>query len=351
MPDLSGNNYSQTDSANSNAAPNGMPEGMPPSGVNDAWRAGMGALKRFWDRMNGTATLGGGTTAYTLSYSVNPASYVTGETFRVICNASCTGDSTLNINGLGAKHIFKPSSSGPVVLASGDLQAGEMYVFSFDAALNSSAGGFHVSGVASQAGVTSLADGTNGGMTVSASTGAVTISQNVADLSAATPTQASTLAFEAGSGTKKATLAGAANSYINVAAATKAQMQTGTDNTTVATPARVNDHDGTAKAWIVFDGTATTPITPTASFGISGNVTKNGTGDYSMTFATAWADATKFIMTGSYQNTANGANVPMIFDTADGGTDPTTTVVRVATRAGGALTDFKRVMLVFYGRQ
>ena len=53
MAELSGSNYSETDASNSNAPPNGMAEGVAPSGVNDSWRAGMGALQRFWNRVNG----------------------------------------------------------------------------------------------------------------------------------------------------------------------------------------------------------------------------------------------------------------------------------------------------------
>jgi len=45
-----------------------------------------------------------------------------------------------------------------------------------------------------------------------------------------------------------------------------------------------------AKAWVNFDGTLATPITPRASYNVS-SVTKNGTGDYTVNFATAMADA------------------------------------------------------------
>jgi hypothetical protein len=45
-----------------------------------------------------------------------------------------------------------------------------------------------------------------------------------------------------------------------------------------------------AKAWVNFDGTLATPITPRASYNVS-SVTKNGTGDYTVNFASALADA------------------------------------------------------------
>lgn len=191
--DISNTNWSETDASNSVAPPNGWPEGQPPSSVNDCARMMMGALKRFWDRINGTATMSGGTTAFALSYTVNPTAYVTGETFRAICNASCTGASTLNIGALGALNIYKSSSAGPVVLISGDLQATEAYEFMYDAALNSAAGGFHVRGVSSSGGVTSIADATNGGLSFSGSTGAVTAKVAPADAVAKTAPTASDL--------------------------------------------------------------------------------------------------------------------------------------------------------------
>lgn len=197
MPELSGSTYSETDASNSAAAPNGMPEGMAPSGVNDAWRAGMGALKRFWDRINGTATLAGGTLNYTLSYTLTPGAYVTGEVFRALCNASSTGDSTLNINSLGAKHIYKPSSAGPVVLVSGDLQATEMYEFVYDAALNSAAGGFHVHGVSSSSGIYHATTSVAGTNTITATGSPVPTAYTTGDtydfVAAATNTSATTL--------------------------------------------------------------------------------------------------------------------------------------------------------------
>ena len=45
-----------------------------------------------------------------------------------------------------------------------------------------------------------------------------------------------------------------------------------------------------AKAWVNFNGTLATPITPRASFNVS-SITNNGTGDYTVNFATPMADA------------------------------------------------------------
>lgn len=345
--DLSGTNYSEVDASNSNAAPNGMPEGMAPSGVNDAWRQGMGALKRFWDRINGTATMAGGTTTYTLAFTTGPTAYITGETFRALCNASCTGSSTLNVSSLGAKTIFKPSSAGPVALVSGDLQATEMYAFTYDAALNAAAGGWHVLGVSASAGVTSLADATNGGINVSASTGAITIKQQPSDLlTKASPTTSDSIVImdaAASNVAKTATIP----QIVTGQEPSKATMQTGTDNTQAVTARRVNDADGAAKAWGTFISAGTLQGT---SKNIS-SVTKNGTGDYTVNFTTSFTDA-NYVVIGVPDNSSTSGVVGVdVFNVAGGGTDPTVSACRIAVRNTSGICDSTRISVAFFGRQ
>jgi hypothetical protein len=66
---------------------------------------------------------------------------------------------------------------------------------------------------------------------------------------------------------------------------------------------------GAAKAWVNFNGTGTVAIR--ASFNVS-SITDNGTGDYTVNFTTAFADANYAAM-GCYQyavdNTASGASI------------------------------------------
>jgi hypothetical protein len=45
-----------------------------------------------------------------------------------------------------------------------------------------------------------------------------------------------------------------------------------------------------ALAWVNFDGTASTPITPRANYNIS-SITKNATGDYTLNFTVSLSDA------------------------------------------------------------
>ncbi len=134
--DIGASNWNEVDASNTDAAPDGAPEGMAPSGVNNVLRAHQGAVKRFWDRINPTATTGGTTTAYTLSYSVAPSAYVNGELYRFIVNATNGAAATLNVNALGAI---------PLRLFGGNLLAGALLANDIvTARYNSSAGAFDI---------------------------------------------------------------------------------------------------------------------------------------------------------------------------------------------------------------
>jgi hypothetical protein len=100
----------------------------------------------------------------------------------------------------------------------------------------------------------------------------------------------------------------------------------GTDSITVEGAVK-----GSAKAWVNFNGTGTVAIR--ASYNVS-SITDNGTGDYTVNFTTAMVDAnyaTTFIT-----NTAQS----IIWTTNNGGANPTTTAVRVASRdSANSMTD------------
>lgn len=56
-----------------------------------------------------------------------------------------------------------------------------------------------------------------------------------------------------------------------------------------------------AKAWVNFNGTLSTPITPSSSYNVS-SVTKNGTGDYTINFTTPMGD-TNYVLIGEVGRT------------------------------------------------
>ncbi len=134
MAELSGATYSEVDASNNQAAPNGMPEGMPPSGVNDAWRAGMGAIKRSYDRDHAGSwcTVGGTANAITLTYAAAPASYVQGEKYAFKASAANTGATTVAVNALGAKNVFKKTPTGAAACSGGEIQSGDLVELEYD---------------------------------------------------------------------------------------------------------------------------------------------------------------------------------------------------------------------------
>jgi hypothetical protein len=71
-----------------------------------------------------------------------------------------------------------------------------------------------------------------------------------------------------------------------------------------STPAEIAS--GRAKAWVNFDGTGTPAIR--AQFNVS-SITDNGTGDYTVNFTTALADANYVLVVGGGNGRALGAGV------------------------------------------
>jgi hypothetical protein len=103
-------------------------------------------------------------------------------------------------------------------------------------------------------------------------------------------------------------------------------------NGTVSTSTE-NCIQGSAKAWVNFDGTGTVAIR--ASYNVS-SITDNGTGDYTVNFTNALPDANY-----SSVATLGGTTVVVADLTLLGVTAPTTTAIRIGTRqtTSGILVD------------
>lgn len=128
MADISQSNWSETDASNNQASPNGWTSStMLPSQVEPTARGMMGAIKRFWNRINGTVT-SAGTNTVTLTYAVAPAAYVTGEGYTFKAGGTNTGAATLNVNGLGAKAIQYQGAA----LAGNEIVIGRMAIVVYD---------------------------------------------------------------------------------------------------------------------------------------------------------------------------------------------------------------------------
>lgn len=101
---------------------------------------------------------------------------------------------------------------------------------------------------------------------------------------------------------------------------------------TASTPPVINDNSGTqvgtfCRAWVNFNGTGTVAIR--ASFNVS-SITDNGTGDYTINFTTALADANYSIVATSGRNPITGpAGDVGLYQAA-----PTASAVRLGTTNG-----------------
>lgn len=76
------------------------------------------------------------------------------------------------------------------------------------------------------------------------------------------------------------------------AVATQANMESAASagsTSLIVTPGRLQYHPGVAKAWVMFDGTATS-VTSAAAYGVS-SITDKGTGNYNIIFSTAFSSA------------------------------------------------------------
>ena len=97
----------------------------------DTWGSKLNSDLDWVDQFLGAITTAGGTTAYTLTTSSGLGAYVTGMSFLIKMNATNTGASTLNVDGLGAKNMTKNGATA-TALASGNLVSGNIYHVVYD---------------------------------------------------------------------------------------------------------------------------------------------------------------------------------------------------------------------------
>jgi hypothetical protein len=102
-----------------------------------------------------------------------------------------------------------------------------------------------------------------------------------------------------------------------------------------STPAEIAS--GRAKAWVNFNGTGTVAIR--ASYNVS-SITDNGTGDYTVNFTNALADA-NYSAVGTSKDDGTGSYVPFI-------TTQNTGSVRIGTKSQSAVNDTGIVCLAIF---
>ena len=121
---------------------------------------------------------------------------------------------------------------------------------------------------------------------------------------------------------------------------------TGTNTTQVATTAFVTTNKQTAKAWVNFNGTSATPITPRANYNIS-SVTKNGTGDYTLNFTNALSDANYTV---AFNNKADSSSFKTMYEMGTGTPIRTVNAFRmIIINQAQAVADSDQVNVAFFG--
>ena len=118
--------------------------------------------------------------------------------------------------------------------------------------------------------------------------------------------------------------------------------------TTVSTAPELSANKASAKAWTLFDGTDTSSIS--GSFNVS-TVTDNGTGDYTINFATALADVGYAVAgTMDTENTSGtrGAN-GIMNHTAEPGSVRIQCMYGSTNASNGALMDSARTSVIVFG--
>lgn len=91
--------------------------------------------------------------------------------------------------------------------------------------------------------------------------------------------------------------------------------------------------DGSAKAWVNFNGTGTVAIA--AAFNVS-SITDNGVGNYTVNFTTAMADA-NYSMTGTTARPAATTNLVSIFESS--GNTRTASAIQIQANQGTTAID------------
>lgn len=122
--------WSQTAADNDDAdASINLRENQAPSTYNNATRAAMAAIRKWWDDLSGNLVTGGTSTAYTVTTSQALTVLTDGYSFWARMNATSGAAPTMAIDGLTAKQIQSVSGTN---VSDGALLNGGVYKFTYD---------------------------------------------------------------------------------------------------------------------------------------------------------------------------------------------------------------------------
>lgn len=176
------------------------------------------------------------------------------------------------------------------------------------------------------------AAGTSGQVLVSNGSSAPTWSTNIAGNSGtATQLQTARTLGIFGDVTGTTSFDGSANASI---------AGTIANNAVTAAKLGTNEQKQICKAWVNFNGTTATPSTIRSSYNVS-SVTKNATGDYTVNFATAMADA-NYSVSGIAQGISGQAGASIMIKES---TTPSISSFNVVHRYGNNSSNFDNAMI------
>lgn len=148
------NDLSTTDANNTTISGVNVGENCPFSGLNDAIRGVAGIMARWNKDINGSLT-SSGTNTVTVSANQTLSAYFDGLVIAFNAGGANTGATTLNVDSVGAKKVFKNFNEE---LASGDIVAGQKVVVVYDSDGDSSAGAWQMISPVANAVTTTASD-------------------------------------------------------------------------------------------------------------------------------------------------------------------------------------------------
>ncbi len=134
MSDLGSTAFSEIDASNNQTPPNGWPGGMNPSDVEPTARAGMGAMRRYYGKINPIHTSSGTSTAYALTSIHAETAYYNGQLYSFVAHATCGATPTLDIDGINAYNLRKFTAGAWATLAASDIQANQIVTARYNSA-------------------------------------------------------------------------------------------------------------------------------------------------------------------------------------------------------------------------
>jgi hypothetical protein len=304
----------------------------------------------YWGLTAGTST------AYTLIANPTISAYSNTQTFIVQTHIDCGNNPTLAIDGLSALNWKKYTQQGTKVnLISNDLRANQRYICINDG----------VDIVCLNPTVLPICAG--GASTLTIATDTVTLTNDRSSYLIDTEGAAATdnLSTINGGQDGQMVVLGTVSSARNVVVTNSGNIVTSdglsitleylTDrlfliyNSAAGAWYEISrnirdERKRVAKAWVSFNGSSANPITPSASFNISATVTKNSTGNYTITFTTPFSSANYCAIVSAKQTSTTGGLSRQISKLAG-------SYQFLTTDTSNNATDQQAIDVVFFGDQ